>query len=262
MLKILKHVPTALALALIFGSASFAQQPTTTTTPNPSDNFVTEKNFKSKVFEVKYRDVTNLAYVLRSLGSGFKGAAIQSNAEFRTITVRDFPENIATMEEAIKRLDTPAAPRPDIELQMYVLIASNTGSANADMPAGLKDVLTQLRGTLNYRNYELVASGIQRLTETSGVLQGSGIAEVPSANAGTPGVAMPYEYYIRNVSLVQSATGVPTVEISDFSFRTLDKDQARVQTALNLRDGEKVVVGTAALRSRALVIVLTAKLIK
>jgi hypothetical protein len=42
----------------------------------------------------------------------------------------------------------------------------------------------------------------------------------------------------------------------------LDKDQARVQTALNLRDGEKVVVGTAALRNRALVIVLTAKLIK
>jgi hypothetical protein len=35
-----------------------------------------------------------------------------------------------------------------------------------------------------------------------------------------------------------------------------------VQTALNLRDGEKVVVGTATLRNRALVIVLTAKLIR
>lgn len=262
MLKILKHVPAALALALISVSASFAQQPTATTTQNPADNYVTEKNFKSKVFEVKYRDVTNLAYVLKSLGSGFKGATVQSNAEFKTITVRDFPENIATMEEAIKRLDAPAAPRPNIELQMYVLIASNTGSATADVPAGLKDVLTQLRGTLNYRNYELVASGVQRLTETSGILQGSGIAEVPSVNPGTPSVAMPYEYYLRNVSLVQIATGVPTVEISDFTFRTLDKDQARVQTALNLRDGEKVVVGTAALRNRALVIVLTAKLIK
>jgi hypothetical protein len=35
-----------------------------------------------------------------------------------------------------------------------------------------------------------------------------------------------------------------------------------VQTALNLRDGEKVVVGTATIRNRALVIVLTVKLIK
>jgi type II secretory pathway component GspD/PulD (secretin) len=263
MLKNLKHVPAALAFALIFVSASFAQQPSTTTTQNPSDNYVTEKNFKSKVFEVKYRDVTNLAYVLRSLGSGFKGAAIQSNVEFKTITVRDFPENIATMEEAIKRLDTPAAPRPDIELHMYVLIASNTGSATADVPAGLKDVLTQLRGTLNYRNYELVASGVQRLTETSGGLQGSGVAEVPSLNSGTPSVPTPYEYYLRNISFVQNATGTPTIQINEFTFKTLtERDQARVQTALNLRDGEKVVVGTATLRSRALVIVLTAKLIK
>ena len=262
MLKNLKHVPVALAFALIFVSASFAQQPSTTTTQNPSDNYVTERNFKSKVFEIKYRDVTNLAYVLRSLGSGFKGAAIQSNTEFKTITVRDFPENIATMEEAIKRLDTPAAPRPNIELHMHVLIASNASSAGTDVPAELKDVLTQLRATLNYRNYELAASVVQRLTETSGILQGSGIAEAPSLNPGTPSVAMPYEYYLRNVSLVEIATGVPSVEITDFTFRTLDKDQARVQTALNLRDGEKVVVGTAALRSRALVIVLTAKLIK
>jgi hypothetical protein len=35
-----------------------------------------------------------------------------------------------------------------------------------------------------------------------------------------------------------------------------------VQTALNLRDGEKVVVGTAALGDRALIIVLTARLVK
>jgi hypothetical protein len=35
-----------------------------------------------------------------------------------------------------------------------------------------------------------------------------------------------------------------------------------VHTALNIRDGEKVVVGTATIRSRALVVVLTMKLVK
>ena len=50
------------------------------------------------------------------------------------------------------------------------------------------------------------------------------------------------------------------MQIADFTFLTLEKERAKVQTSLNLRDGEKVVVGTATIRNRALVIVLTAAL--
>jgi len=262
MLNTLKHLFAAVVVSLGLVSTSIAQQ--ASATPPPSDNYVTEKNFKSKVFEVKYRDPNSLANAVSRLTSGFKGAAISSNLEFRTITVRDFPENLATIEEAIKRLDTPAAARPDIELHMHVLIASNSGATTGtEMPAELKDVLAELRGTLNYKNYELAASVIQRLTETPRGLQGSGTAEVPSGNPGVPSVTMPYEYYIGAVSFVQNAAGAPNVQIGEFSFTALsDKDKARVNTALNLRDGEKVVVGTATIRSRALVVVLTMKLIK
>lgn len=261
MLNNLKYTLLTLALVVVFVSASFAQQPTPSPAQNQPDN-LTERNFKSKVFEVKYRDPNSLVNALYFLGSGFKGSTMSANAEFRTITVRDFPENIATVEEALKRLDVPAPPRPNIELHMHVLIASNAGGTATDVPADLKDVLTQLRGTLNYRNYELAASIVQRLTETPRGLQGSGVAELPSINPGTPNSAMPYEYYLNNVSLVQNASGAASVQVAEFTFVTLDKERARVQTALNLRDGEKVVVGTATIRNRALVIVLTAKLIK
>lgn len=260
-MKFLKQISVALALALFFVSGLFAQQPAAT--PRPEPDYVTEKGFKSKVFDIKYRNPHSLAQVLKNLGSGFKGATLQSNSELKTITVRDFPENLATMEEALKRLDVPAPAQSNIELHMHVLIASNSGSGSSDVPAELRDVLTQLRGTLNYRNYELVASVVQRLTSTERVLQGSGTAEVPSAGGPSPTTLMPYEYYINNVSMIQNAAGAPSVQLSDFSFSAVsDKDRARIQTALNLRDGEKVVVGTATLRSRALVIVLTATLIK
>lgn len=264
MLKSMKIAPAALVLILTFVSASFAQ----TTTPSPAKSepdFVTEKGFKSKVFEVKYRDAFNLSQVLRQLGSGFKGASMSASTEFKTLTVRDFPENLATVEEALKRLDTPAAPRPNIELRMHVLVASNTGGAGdtaAQLPAELKDVLTQLHGTLNYKNYELAATVIQRLTETRNILQGTGTGEVSTANPAAATLAMPYQYQINSVSLVQNTSGGPTVQIGDFSFvANTDNQRAQVQTALNLRDGEKVVVGTATIRSRALVIVLTAKLV-
>jgi type II secretory pathway component GspD/PulD (secretin) len=261
MLNTLKHAFAALSLALVFISVSSAQQ--TSPTPAPSDNYVTASGFKNKVFEVKYRDPASLANVLTRLTSGFKGAGITPNAEFKTLTVRDFPENLATIEEALKRLDTPGAPRPDIELHMHVLLASNVAGAGLDAPAELKDVLTELRGTLNYKNYDLIASVVQRLTETSSVLQGNGTAEVSSGNAGTPNLVMPYDYYIRSVSLVPNPGGTQSMQIGDFAFTSsTGSDRARIQTALNLRDAEKVVVGTATIRNRALIVVLTAKLLK
>ena len=261
MLNNLKCILLMLAMLVTFVPALFAQQPSSSPAQNPPDNSA-DRLFKSKVFEVKYRDPNSLRDALYFLGSGFKGSTMSANSEFKTITVRDFPENIATIEEALKRLDVPAPPRPNIELHMHVLLASNAGATATDIPADLKDVLTQLRGTLNYRNYDLAASIVQRLTETPRGLQGGGVAEFPSTSPGTVTPSMHYEYYIHNVSLVQNASGAASVQIAEFTFLSLEKDRARVQTALNLRDGEKVVVGTATIRNRALVIVLTAKLIK
>jgi type II secretory pathway component GspD/PulD (secretin) len=261
MLNILKHAFAVLLLAFVFISVSPAQQPSAT--PAPSDNYVTSSGFKNRVFEVKYRDPNSLANVLSRLTSGFKGAGITPNAEFKTLTVRDFPENLATIEEALKRLDVPGVPHPNIELHMHVLLASNAGGSDSNVPAELKDVLAELRGTLNYKNYELAASVVQRLTETSSVLQGNGTAEVPSGNSGVANLSMPYEYYIRSVSLLPNPNGVQSFQIADFAFTgSTDKDRARIQTALNLRDGEKVVVGTATIRNRALIVVLSAKLLK
>jgi type II secretory pathway component GspD/PulD (secretin) len=180
----IKRVSIAMTLALI--SVTAAAQTSGNTTAPPADNYVTEKNFKSKVFDVKYRDPASLANVLSRLTSGFKGAAITSSSEFRTITVRDFPENLLTIEEAIKRLDVPAPSRPNIELHMHALIASNAGSGGAAPPAEIKDVLDQLRGTLNFKNYELAATVVERLTDTPRGFNGSGTSELPSGNPGTP----------------------------------------------------------------------------
>ena len=262
MIKHIKLLLAAMALACGLMTVASAQQ-TSNSTPAPSDNYVTEKNFKSKVFDVKYRDPNSLANVVSRLMSGFKGAAIAANSEFRTITVRDFPENLVTIEEAIKRLDTPAAARPNIELHMYALLASNVSTGGTAPPAEVKDVIEQLRNTLSYKNYELMATVVQRMTETPRLLSGTGTAELPSMIPNTPNALMPYDYSMNGVSLAQDASGGFSVQINEFAFTTVsDKDRGRVQTSLNLRDGEKVVVGTATLRNRALVVVLTVKLLK
>jgi hypothetical protein len=196
MLSLITKSLTPLVLTLIIIPGVLGQQPNPTP-DKPKEDFVTERQFKSKIFDVKYREASSIANVLRQLGSGFKGAGISANNEFKTLTVRDFPENLATIEEAIKRLDTPAAPPSSVQMHMHVLLASNrVGPPPAgEIPVELKDVITELRGTLTYKNYELITSVLQRLTETNRGLNGSGLAQVPGSQTGV--TTAQYEYFVN-----------------------------------------------------------------
>ncbi len=105
---------TRIFLALALTLCAAAAAPAQTEQPKPQDNFVTQKMFSNRVFDIRNRDPVNLSRVLAPLTSGFRGATVTPNTEFRTISVRDFPENIAVIEEAIRRLDTPEVTRPAI----------------------------------------------------------------------------------------------------------------------------------------------------
>ncbi|MGZ7030980.1 MAG: secretin N-terminal domain-containing protein, partial [Thermoanaerobaculia bacterium] len=111
----MKRLIALLSVAL-FAAPLFAEDTT----------YNTEREFRNKVFTIQNRDARTIAGAIRLLGSGFKGADLNVNEELRTITVRDFPENIAAIDEAIKRLDKAAAPAPDMTLRISVLIGSKT----------------------------------------------------------------------------------------------------------------------------------------
>lgn len=258
----LKETLVVLSIVFLLATVAFGQQPATAS--NQTDEAVTDKTLKSKVFEISFRNPSSLMRVLTNLGSGVRGSAMSADSDFKTITVRDYPENLVTIEQAIKRLDTPAKPQPSIEVHMHVLIASNAASAadGTPMPADLKDVLTQLKQTLNYRNYGLVTSIVQRLTETNRGLKGRGTAEISGWQPSGGMVVAPYEYFINMVSVTRSTTGPANIQVSEFGFNlNSGTDFSQVQTALNLRDKEKVVVGTATIRDRALIVVISAQVI-
>src|SRR5215217_875069 len=141
--------PTLLALALLLlaAPAALAQ----TEAPRQEDNYVTQKMFQNRVFDVKNRDPQSLVRVLSPLTSGFRGAVVTANPEFRTISVRDFPENIAVIEEAIRRLDTPEVARPSVEFQVHMLVASNEEALPNRYPAELAGAVKQLQSTLGYK---------------------------------------------------------------------------------------------------------------
>ena len=233
--------------------------------------YVEEKGFKGRVFELKYRDPYGLMLAIRPLGSGFKGATIGVDREYKTLTVRDFPENIAAIEEAIKRLDAPQAPRPDIEFRVHVLIASTTSDSREDYPAELGEVVTQLKSALKYKSYTLMTSGIHRAKEGPGEVENSGVAESSLfSSVPTPPNPIFYEYSLESIS-IDSGSGAQSVQIGGFRFNmrvplnlgaSIQYQNIGFRSPVGLRQGEKVVVGTTSMGDKGLVVVVSAKLLK
>jgi hypothetical protein len=230
------------------------------------DEYNTIREYKNKVFSIQNREPNAIASAVKLLGSGFRGAGLSVNSELRTITIRDFPENIAAIEEAIKRLDRPVAQTPEIEMKISVLIGSKTAVTGPAVPDDLSSVVKQLQSTLTYPNYGLMTTTVHRTRAGIGI-EGSGVAE-PTLLGMTAVQERPifYTYQARGITLGSSES--PTVGIDNFEFAMqvpLDVGNSGVQyrsvgfkTPVTLRQKEKVVIGTTTMRDKVLIVVLMA----
>ena len=259
-----RRIMLALALALCAAGAASAQ----TEANRQEDNFVTQKMFQNRVFDIKNRDPQSLARVLAPLTSGFRGAIVSSNLEFRTISVRDFPENIAVIEEAIRRLDTPEVTRPAIEFHVHMLVASNDEATPSRYPAELAGVVKQLQSSLGYKNFSLISAQIVRGKEGRSENTNKGVADLRMAN-DTPASKNPvyYSYKLGSVS-VDRAGGQPRVQIEEFYMDLRvplwlggDKmvyENVGFRNPVSMREGERVVAGTTSIADKSVVVIVTA----
>ena len=183
---------------------------------------------------------------------------MSANREFKTITVRDFPENIAAIEAAVKRLDVAQAPRADVELRLWVLVASQTAAAPGRLPEDLKEVVGALKSTLTYRGYTLAGTFVQRVRDGARNIRGEGVTNLADPLEEKGAKPMQLEYQINALSLESGEKSPATLKLDGFGLSLVGDGRAQLKTDVTLRDGEKVVVGTATVRDRALVVVVSA----
>jgi uncharacterized small protein (DUF1192 family) len=256
----------ALAVAMTCTATGIGQE------KKPEKETVETTGFKAKIFEMKHREPNEILQTISPLGSGAKGAVITVNSQLKMLTIRDFPENIAAMEEAIKRLDVPRAARGDstIELTMHVLLAHTTDSPTrlpGEIPNDLKDVVKQLQQTFTFKHYVLAATIVQRAKAfgrvNNAALAGSSQARWNEPEKQADGTIMnragsaDYHFEITSISVLPGSTGGTTIHLDNFKFEF--GRNTRIQTHLEVRDGEKLVVGTASYGEQALILVLSAK---
>jgi type II secretory pathway component GspD/PulD (secretin) len=264
----------AFAAALLLAPAALAQEQKQQPAPmfDRESEYVTSKMFQNRVFEIKNRDPQSLARVLSPLTSGFKGAVVSPNQEFRTITVRDFPENIAVIEDAIRRLDQPEPARISVEFRVHLLVASNEPAIANSYPEELSDVVKKLQSTLGYKNFTLMGSQVVRSKEGRGDIYNKGVADLRLANDTSVNKnPVFYNYTLRSVTLDNSG-GQSRVQIEEFYMDmkvpllmgagNVAYENIGFKNPVTMREGERVVVGTTTVADKSVVVILSASAMK
>ncbi|MBN8723767.1 MAG: hypothetical protein J0M03_12600 [Acidobacteria bacterium] len=280
---------TLLLMFVLFTATTYAQSAPrtvdTTTTPSPKATVnaasptaeperVINKDLKTQIFEVKHRDPDSLARVLRGLSSFEKGTQINSDRDFKTITVRDYPENIIVIERALTRLDVPEKLPANLEFQLHIITASRTGKIEEQMPKNLVPVIAELQKTLQYNNYHYVTTIFNRAQDGKEIeAQGS-----MALNSAVTIDKTFYNYKLTDIQLGIDEANNEMVQVRRMSFglRTpntlkardgstiVDYVNASILTGLSLREGEQVVVGTANIGNSddAVILVVSVKKVK
>jgi hypothetical protein len=171
------------------------------------------------------------------------------NLPRQAIGVSAAPAVMAAIEETIKRLDTPPAPRKSVELTAYVLEALATSDDLSHVPPELEGVVTQLKRTFTYGSYRLLDTLIARGTEDSSLDAdglGGGQRNPPSTRR------MTYTLHADSVTVLAGGDG-PSINLSRLRFKTGIPYSSgpneegiadlNIRTDIELRPGQQVVVG-------------------
>jgi hypothetical protein len=267
-------------LAPLAKTAPGVSPPLAPLAPRPGQNAVpANKGFKTKLLEIKNVPARELLSALYGLLSGEQGILLQHSSEFNTITVRDYPENIAVVEQALKRLDVPHK-KTDLEIEFHLLLVSRDASASGQsrsegtLPAGVGRVVTQLQSALQYKNYRYITSFVGRVREDGRVKSEGDMREAFSFDTTKITGRSHYSYDIQGIDhqIIDNKEIIALNEISmtlaiDRSGNPEDlkqitpNAQIKFSTGLNLQEGEMVVLGNAntGRSDEALIVVVTAR---
>jgi len=220
----------------------------------------TEAGWPVKLFQVKYADVYHLANLFRAFG-----ATVQPEGDMKALSVRAPKEVLTAIEESIQRLDVPQPPAKNIQLDAYLLIAAAQGSS-ANVPADLQPVVKQLKSIFNYQDFRSLGTLSMRVRDAANGTV-SGLLPPVSVDSGEP---TSYRFHMDRTAITSEGKE-QAVRINGLDLRMgyglkgpPHHGEVVINTSVDVRDGQKVVVGKANIDTadNALILVLTAKVIE
>jgi hypothetical protein len=178
---------------------------------------------------------------------------------------------VEALEKLVKSLDVPRVEPPapkNIELTFHILTAGGTAGAGA-VPPDLNGVVQQLGNVFALKSFRLLETAVVRGRDGGRAIDGSGVLGIPVKVDASPG------YNLRMQRLTVSAEakgGVIRIDGLDFTVNVpfskiggqgLDWQVTGIKTDLDVREGQKVVVGKSSFDTtgQALFLVVSAKIL-
>ena len=169
----------------------------------------------------------------------------------------------------------------NLDTQLYLLIATNQDVDDTKLPAALESVVKQLRASLPFKNYRLVATLINRVKNEGRLnlkwIGGPLFASASSASAGAPSFN---EFSVNSVKLVRDGAGREYIRMDQFrfgarvpiqtsqtvastgaGFPVINYEPTGLGTDISIREGEPAIVGTLNVgpSGDAIILVMTAR---
>jgi hypothetical protein len=210
-----------------------------------------------KLFILKYADPRQVANLLNPLGVN-----IFASSELRAVAVSARARDMPGIEDAIKRLDVPAPPSPDIDLTAYFITGSDTPAEGA-IPKELESVVTQLKNAFPFKSYHLL--------DTLEMRTRSGFGANTSSVSQADGSQQPVydEIKIRTASVEPDQVSVRVNGLA--AVIRVPRPGAgpggglvdlNLNADVDIKGGQKVVVGRLSMgHDQALFLVLTARVV-
>lgn len=235
------------------------------------------KDWVTKVIPVKRVDMSSFLALIKPLG-----VEVAQSGAFQALIVTGPPEAVAAAEVLIKQYDVPTPAAKNVELTAYLLVAMPQPAQQENTPKELDGVIKQLRSLFAYQGYRALDTLVVRSRQG----QGANLTSLgPSSSAGSADQKPPatYTLNIQSIGIAQNnkdnvislrtlrlSARVPTspstatAAVTSGSIYTgfLYAD-AGFTTDIDIREGQKVVVGKAGIGStgEALILVVTAKVV-
>ena len=217
-----------------------------------------------RLFILKYADPMQLVTLLQVFD-----ASVRQNAEMHALAIEASPEAMRAIEDAIQKLDVPSAMPKNIEMTVYLLVATDAATqAGSAIPKDLEAVATQLKDAFPFKNYGLLdvltfrtRTGQSVSTTSSGgsfQIGSRPVSVISSLRIASIGVES--DGSTVRIDKMNSDYRVPVPSsngVEQYTYQNLG-----IQTDLDIKEGQKVVVGRLGIiHDQALFLVMMAKVL-
>jgi hypothetical protein len=206
-----------------------------------------------RLFILKYADPLQLMDLLRVFD-----ASVRQNAEMHALAIEASPEAMRAIEDAIQKLDVPSAMPKNVEMTVFLLVASDAAaaaSAGGPIPKDLDSVATQLKAAFPFKNYGLldVLTFRTRTGQPVNTTSSGGSLQIDNMP-----VSVITTVRINSISVESDGS---TVRIDKLNTRyQWGHQNLELSTDLDVKEGQKVVVGRLGItHDQALFLVMMAK---